>query len=178
MHSSLPQCQRGALCSCRADSLHQMSSSFFYFATPPIPLPFPSVGWSSRIGLQTLEMAFASLQRWWMLAKFIPTGTRASDSARMLPPHWGYQGIAGPGVIFLADFECVGKHLCFPEERAACLFAHRACSQDKFPLGTKGKEKLGAFPSILQEYTRFRGNWRHLRKTAAAFRQKKTPQIL
>lgn len=113
-----------------------------------------------------------------MLAKFIPTGTRASDSARMLPPYWGYQGIAGPGVIFLADFECVGKHLCFPEERAACLFAHRACSQDKFPLGTKGKEKLGAFPSILQEYARFRGNWRHLRKTAAAFRQKKSPQIL
>lgn len=56
------------------------------------------------MGLQPLGMAFASLQRWWMLPKFIPAGTRASDPARTLPPHWGYRGIAAPGVIFLADF--------------------------------------------------------------------------
>lgn len=77
---------------------HTKCPHLFYFATSPLPLP--SVGWSLRIGLQPPGMAFASLQRWWMLPKFIPTGTRASDSTRMLPPHWGYQGIAAPGVIF------------------------------------------------------------------------------
>lgn len=107
------------------------------------------------MGLQLLGTAFTSLQRWWILPKFIPTGTRASDSTRMLLPHWGYQGIAGPGVIFLANSEWVGKHLCFSEERTACLFVHGPCSQDRFPLGTKGKEKLGGFPSILEEYACF-----------------------
>lgn len=105
------------------------------------------------MGLRLLGMAFISLQGWWMLSKFIPIGTRVSDSNRMLPPHLDYQGIASPGVIFLANFEWVGKHLCFSEERTVCLFARRACSQDKFPLGTK--KNLGVFPSILEEYSCF-----------------------
>lgn len=68
-----------------------------YFATLPIPFLSLSMGWSSGLGLQPGETAFASSQRWWMLSKHIPARARASDPAGMLPPHWGYQGIAGPG---------------------------------------------------------------------------------
>lgn len=130
------------------------------------------------MGLQPPGMAFANLQRWWMLPKFIPIGTCASDSTRMLPPRWAYQGITGPGVIFLSNFEGVGKHLCFSKERTVCLFVRRTRSQDNFPLGTKGKEKVRGFPLDFGGIRLLPGNWRHLRKTAAAFSQKKTPEIL
>lgn len=58
----------------------------FSLAALPTSFSSLSVGWSSRVGLQPGETAFASLQRWWMLLKHKPDGARLSGPARMLQP--------------------------------------------------------------------------------------------
>lgn len=98
-----------------------------YFATPPIPFPFPSLGWTSRVDLQSGKMAFASLQRWGMLSKHVPDGVCASDPARMLLPCWGYQGTAGPGDGFWLILSG-WKSTCASWRRG-----QRVCAQGSFP---------------------------------------------
>lgn len=150
----------------------------FYFATSPISLPFPGVGWGSRMGLQPLGTAFVSSQRWWMPANFIPTGTRASDSTKMLPPPWGYQGIAGPGIIFpviLSGWESI----CASRRRGECVcFCTGLVPRTNFLLAQREKKKLGAFPLILEEYAWFLEMGATLGEQLLLSARRKPPEIL
>lgn len=73
-----------------------------------------------------------------MLLKHGPDGARASDLAGTLQPRWGYLGSAGLGDRFCGILSG-WKSTCGSWRRGQHLFAHRACSRKKFPLGTKGK---------------------------------------
>lgn len=113
-----------------------------------------------------------------MLLKHVPDGACASDLARMLPPRWGYQGIAGPGDGFWLILSG-WKSTCASQRRGqrVCLckgLVHRR----NFLLAQRENKKLGVFPSILEENPCFPGNRSHLGKTAAAFSQKKSPNSL
>lgn len=69
------------------------------------------------------------------------------------------------------------ESICASRRRGQCV-----CAQGLFPgqisSWHKGKRKVRGFPLDFGEIRLLPGNWRHLRKTAAAFSQKKTPEML
>lgn len=67
----------------------------FIFCHTSHPLPFPKRGLELEVGCAAGRNGLRQLAE---VADAFET--RASDPAGMLPPCWGYQGIAGPGEDF------------------------------------------------------------------------------
>lgn len=96
--------------------------------------------------LQLGKMAFASLQRWWMLSKHVPNGVCASDPARMLLPCWCYQGIAGRGDGFWLILSG-WKSTCASWRRGQCVcLSTGLIPRRNFLLARRENKKLGGFP--------------------------------